>query len=111
MEDLTTKALEWLDLLDCDLQATNDLLTRTINGKTYFEILDTIKQALTTKSKKEQAWDIVKEMQLSTLNIIGKCNLYEDYLTFYDFKKSMGNPLNKQLTKEEFNLLKEVVGE
>ena len=70
-----------------------------------------IKQVLIQKSKKEQAWDIVKEMQLSTLNIIGKCNLYEDYLTFYDFKKNMGNPLKKQLTKEEFNLLKEAMGE
>jgi hypothetical protein len=62
-----------------------------------------IKQALTTKSKKEQAFDIIKEKQVDVGYFI-TCGSLEEY-NVCCFDESV----NKKLTQEEFNLLKEAI--
>lgn len=68
--------------------------------------LNSIKQALTTKSKKEQAFDIIKEknVNIGIVNVVGSLEQYNQTYV-YD------NMLNVKwcLTEEEFDLLKEVL--
>jgi hypothetical protein len=72
------------------------------------EILSTIKQALITKSKKEQAFDIIKEknVNIGLVTVVGSLEQYNQTYV-YD------NMLNVKwcLTQEEFNLLKEVLND
>jgi hypothetical protein len=65
------------------------------------EILSTIKQALTTKSKKEQAFDIAvaKKVDMYRLAINGNVVLYNILTEFEEY----------WLTEEEFKLLKEML--
>jgi hypothetical protein len=74
------------------------------------EILSTIKQALTTKSKKEQAFDIIKEREVDVnlLNIRHSAETYNDdyYKIHYSY-----NVAGYLLTEEEFDLLKEVLND
>ena len=64
----------------------------------------TIKQALTTKHKKELAWDIVvkKNVDIALLK-------REKSVDSYNFCASLSPIKRDELTKKEFNLLKEVV--
>lgn len=60
--------------------------------------LDTIKQALQTKSKKELAFDIIKEKNVD-ITLLKHCEKVDEY----------NNNYNINLTQEEFELLKEVL--
>ena len=75
----------------------------------YFKDYNNIKQALTTKSKKEQALDIVvkKNVNVGWLKALFKehCDTYDCYCYYVAYTEQV------KLTEEEFNLLKEVVGE
>jgi hypothetical protein len=72
--------------------------------------LSIIKQALTTKSKKEQAFDIIKEREVDVnlLNIRHSAETYNDdyYKIHYSY-----NVAGYLLTEEEFDLLKEVLND
>jgi hypothetical protein len=78
------------------------------------EILSTIKQALTTKSKKEQAFDIIKEYQVDTW-LLNQCD-YENYIRIRkEARVSIGQIINEdgesveeEISEKEFDLLKEV---
>jgi hypothetical protein len=65
------------------------------------EILSTIKQALTTKSKKEQAFDIANKkcVNMFRLAVVNDVNSYNKWVEFDEY----------WLTEEEFNLLKKVL--
>lgn len=56
-----SEALELAELLECDLQATNDLVTRTINGYDYLDILETIKQALIKAEKEHNSVNLLMQ--------------------------------------------------
>ena len=92
MEKEIEEALKCVDVLKED-----GCITTMYQGKA----LETIKQALTTKSKKEQAFDIVKdcfsvgEYKKGHYHLINECS---------DCRESMGD-----ISKEEYDLLKEVL--
>jgi hypothetical protein len=81
------------------------------------EILSTIKQALTTKSKKEQAFDIIKEYQVDTW-LLNQCD-YENYIRIRkEARVSIGQIINEdgksveeEISEVEFNLVKEVLND
>lgn len=80
--------------------------------------IDSNVQTLTIKSKKEQAWDIVVKKCIGNdnLELVKTCNNYNTYISTALTCVEDGVPcyLDTEqdiLTKEEFNLLKEVVGE
>jgi hypothetical protein len=86
------------------------------NGKGFdlveaWKYHDTIKQALTTKSKKEQALEIIVK-KIWRLKDHKKCiyGTYENYVS--DFKRRYEGNLTRyrkyELTQEEYDLLKEV---
>lgn len=56
-----SEALELAEWLECDLQATNDLVTRTINGYDYLDILETIKQALIKAEKEHNSLNLLMQ--------------------------------------------------
>ena len=66
----------------------------------YEDDYNTIKQALETKSKKELAFDVIKEKDVDIQRLVKCINL-----TAYN----NGLPKKRQLTREEFDLLKEVL--
>jgi hypothetical protein len=68
------------------------------------EILSTIKQALTTKSKKEQAFDIIKEKNVD-INWFTTLKGTE----FYTYERYVSSHKMTKLTQEEFDLLVEVL--
>jgi hypothetical protein len=65
--------------------------------------LSIIKQALTTKSKKEQAFDIANKkcVNMFRLAVVNDVNSYNKWAEFDEY----------QLTEEEFDLLKEVLND
>jgi thiamine biosynthesis lipoprotein ApbE len=67
------------------------------------ERFNVIKQALTTKSKKEQAFDIANKkcVNMFRLSVVNDVNSYNKWVEFDEY----------QLTEEEFNLLKEVAND
>lgn len=66
-----------------------------------------VKQALTTKSKKEQAFDIIKNKRIAVYNLIRYIQTKEDPLEFYNWVFLPERDM--QLTKEEFNSIIEVL--
>ena len=113
-----SEALKSLDRID------NTLCLNNIKGKLEFGIdteehtdcdsvigmtddLETIKQALIQKSKKEQVWDIVIKKNVDIWQL-KKTNDLERYNFWV---KAYWSNERKELTKEEFNTLKEVLGE
>jgi len=84
----------------------DDPYTDREDNLTYEDDIDTIKQALTTKSKKEQAFDIIKEKNVN-IGIVTVVGSLEQYNQTYVYD----NMLNVKwcLTEEEFDLLKEVL--
>ena len=117
-----TKALELVDkmanyiLLDEEYGFIDEEEKQTI-----IKDRDTIKQALLQKSKKEQAWEIVKEKCLTNCNLaLVKDNLhYQNYCKEFEYflnkynESPNGFEITKDdlLTEEEFNTLKENVNE
>ena len=83
----------------------NDGVNLTKYDESLFNV---IKQALTTKSKKEQAFDIIKEknVNIGIVSVVGSLEQYNQTYV-YDYM------LNVKwcLTKEEFDLLKEVLND
>lgn len=69
--------------------------------KPYYEH---IKKALTAKSKKEQAFDIIKGKDVD-IYIFQSCKTLDEYNSSVVY--IVGEP--RELTQEEFNLLKEVL--
>jgi hypothetical protein len=69
--------------------------------KPYYEH---IKQALTTKSKKEQAFDIVKEKGVD-IDVFQSCKTLNEYN--YSVVYIVGEP--RELTQAEYDLLKEML--
>ena len=92
-----SEALEALKKISEIYGATNSL-------EGTYEYFLTIKQALIQKSKKEQAWEIAKKVSLAGDNLsqIITFETYEDYICW---------SWNCELTEDEFELLKESVGE
>jgi hypothetical protein len=71
------------------------------------EILNIIKQALTTKSKKEQAFDIIKSDKGDFIPVSKfKHWTYDLYVRWFDLHHYEVKYL---LTEEEFNLVKEML--
>jgi hypothetical protein len=78
---------------------------------------DKVLNALTTKSKKEQAFDIIKEYQVDTW-LLNQCD-YENYIRIRkEARVSIGQIINEdgesveeEISEEEFNLLKEVLND
>lgn len=72
-----------------------------LDDKNMQEDLEIIKQALTTKSKKEQAFDIIKNkcVDMYRFKIVGSADSYNKWIEFDEY----------WLTQEEFDLLKEVL--
>ena len=56
----------------------DDPYTDREDNLTYEDDIDTIKQALTTKSKKEQAFDIIKEKNVDIKGLLS-CEDYKEY--------------------------------
>jgi hypothetical protein len=79
--------------------------------------LSIIKQALTTKSKKEQAFDIIKEYQVDTW-LLNQCD-YENYIrirkearvSIEQIINEDGESVEEEISYEEFNLVKEVLND
>ena len=69
---------------------------------------NTIKQALKPKSKKELAWDIVREKRINLEYFIN--DFIEDGCNYTFYKAYFRRYGAHQLTEKEFNLLKEVLG-
>ena len=88
-----TKALECLEGIE------NVLWDDDFHYQRHSKLLDTIKQALIQKSKKEQAWDIVKKKGID-IGWLTQCETVKVYNYHCDAEL---------LTEEEFNLLKEVL--
>ncbi len=69
-----------------------------------YNSFDTIENALTTKSKKEQAFEIIKEKNVD-VDMIKNCQTVIKYnwdIIFEEYKR-------KELNQEEYDLLKEVL--
>lgn len=66
--------------------------------------LTTIKQELITKSKKELAWEIVVKYGFMHIHFAMQCKNYDIYLGNMKYSN-----IKEYLTKEEFNLLKEML--
>ena len=71
---------------------------------------DIIEEALTTKSKKEQAFEIIKEKNVDVFYLRNSCETFDQYnraimedTMYYCY----GNC--RELTEDEFDLLKEVL--
>ena len=95
-----SEALEKLgDISYLVLNEIDDLKNKEL-WKSYF---GTIKQALIQKTKKEQAWDIVvkKNVDVGLIKKLGSAGQYNSHK--WDWMPN--------LTEEEFNTLKESVGE
>ena len=104
-----SKALICLNFLKDE--AINDIacLKNSVTTKTlyqlYFANFDTIEQALTTKTKKEKAWDIVNNKEVNMIRfkavvmLNGNAN---DYNKNEEYKE-------RHLTDEEFELVKEAM--
>ena len=82
------------------LDKTKDNLTPNGEIFEYTKEFKTIKQALTQKSKKELAFDVIVNKSVD-LNWLRKCKTLEDYNRGIMMKKN-------ELTQDEFELLKEV---
>jgi hypothetical protein len=92
-----------------------------INDSACYEyelkILNNIKQALTTKSKKEQAFDIIKEYKVDTW-LLNQCD-YENYIrirkearvSIEQIINEDGESVEEEISYEEFNLVKEVLND
>lgn len=112
-----SEALKLAELLECDLQATNDLVTRTINGYDYLDILETIKQALINAQEKEKEKLLFKNIHntkvktplVSIFNGLSKEERYKFtehiYYNWEEMKEELED-MNKELEKEN-ELLKE----
>lgn len=70
----------------------------------FEELYSTIEQALTTKSKKELAWDIVKKKDVD-IYILNSCKTVEEYNS--KIVHIIGE--TRELTQGEFDLLKEML--
>ena len=98
----TSRALECLERINNYGCGINDNMKFS---EVFEKEYNTIKQALKPKSKKELAWDIVKEKRIN-LEYFIKDFINDNYnYTFYKaYSKRYGA---YQLTEKEFNLLKE----
>ena len=86
-----------------------------INYKQDDEDYNTIKQDLERLEKLEQALDILKEkpeILMIRLELFYQCDYSEDYFAEYFEYDGFGNDIRKliYLTKEKYDLLKEVLG-
>ena len=79
----------------------DDPYTDREDNLTYEDDIDTIKQALTTKSKKEKAFDIANKkcVDMYRLRTVDNVVLYNKRTEFDEY----------WLTEEEFNLIKEML--
>lgn len=73
----------------------------------YEEEFNTIKQALTTKSDKELAFDIIVKKSVDVLELRIFIEYHKDSVALNLYNQKIGN--DWQLTQEEFELLKKVV--
>ena len=92
-----------LEALKCvDVLKEDGCITTMYQGKA----LETIRQALTTKSKKEQAFDIIKEKEIN-ITLVKLYETREEYVNSIcrDYVVIRDN----LPTEQEFNLLKEVL--
>jgi thiamine biosynthesis lipoprotein ApbE len=100
---------EALKELEEELKWThNDGVNLTKYDESLFNV---IKQALTTKSKKEQALDVIIKKEVSLFKIrdfyglkdFESCSSYNAYREAFNYKNK------EMLTEEEFNLIKEML--
>lgn len=113
--NIVEKALERLEEIDNtkpneNLECLEEMYQKCID-KLYGEDLgycyhkyNTIKQALTTKSKKELAWEIAvkKNVDLVVLKRVKTVTKYNEFIEISNYDR-------QELTEEEFNLLKEML--
>ena len=109
------------EALECLERIDNTLCLNNIKGKLEFGIdteehtdcdsvigmtedIETIKQALTQKSKKELAFDVIKGFDLMHVHFAIQCKKYDIYLEAIKYAKE-----NHFLSEEQYNLLKEVL--
>jgi hypothetical protein len=95
--------------MDKEFEALEELFDATCFGSTkqYKQIVNcynTIEKALTTKSKKEQAFDIIKEKNVD-INWFTTLKGTE----FYTYERYVSSHKMTKLTQEEFDLLVEVL--
>ena len=83
-------------------------------GIDFNKELNIIHQALTTKSKKELAFDIIRKKNINVYGFITTLKANKGNLTYKQYKGIYGAFHNgfdvKLLTEEEFELLKSEVG-
>ena len=94
------------------IQETNAIL-EFLKTKKEIQCIDEnkLKDYLEKVLKKLEVLELFKQTHTSFLNVLKHCNDYEDYLSYSEFKKLLGCPLEKELTQEEFNLVMEWLGE
>ena len=98
-----------IEEVDKDFKIIEQALIQGITDSACLdELQDKYYELKQTKSKKEQAWDIVKKKQVD-LGWLWYC-IHECVNSLNEYNKKM--PIDKfKLTEEEFELLKESVGE
>ncbi|MCR5350088.1 MAG: hypothetical protein K6E20_03750 [Acholeplasmatales bacterium] len=101
LEEIVNKFAEQM------IRANKEDLT-AINKTDAIEYLYRTPQVRTLE-KGLKALEIIKELEseITLFAILKKCKNYDDYLTFYDFRKRIGRELKKKFNNEEFNTLKE----
>ena len=89
--------------LECLLDIENNYKFYVHNKQDIEYQCNIIKQALTTKSKKEEAWEIVVKKGVNFVDLYQSVDLY----TYNSLVKgTYWEGISRELTEEEFNLLK-----